>query len=102
MFEQGGMTPHEALRSGTLYPAKSLGLDGDIGSLEVGKLADLVVLEANPLDDLSRSRDVELTVLGGRVYDASTMNPVHPAGAPRDPLWFQAQGTNWRPATGTP
>ncbi|MCB9679256.1 MAG: PD40 domain-containing protein [Alphaproteobacteria bacterium] len=97
MFEQGGMTPHEALRSGTLYPAKSLGFDRDIGSLEVGKLADLLVLGSNPLEDLSRSRDIELTVLGGRVYDAATMNPVHPAGPPREPFWFEAQGTNWTP-----
>ncbi|MEZ4320913.1 MAG: amidohydrolase family protein [Myxococcota bacterium] len=97
MFEQGGMTPHEALRSGTIYPAKTLGFDRDVGSLEVGKLADLLVLDANPLEDLRSSREIALTVLGGRVYDAATMTAVHPAAPARPPLWFESQGTNWRP-----
>ena len=51
MLVQGGMTPLEALRCATLNGARYLGLDKDIGSLEPGKLADLVVLDANPLDE---------------------------------------------------
>ncbi|MFT5048917.1 MAG: Tol biopolymer transport system component/imidazolonepropionase-like amidohydrolase [Chlamydiales bacterium] len=73
MFEQGGMTPMEALRSATLSGAYYLGLDGDIGSLEVGKLADLVVIDGNPLEDLRSSERVRYTMLNGVLFDAATM-----------------------------
>lgn len=73
MFEQGGMTQHEALRSATLSGAIYLGLDGDIGSIAPGKLADLVVIDGNPLKDLRCSDKVRHTILNGVIYDASTM-----------------------------
>ncbi len=81
MFEQGGMTPLEALRAATLNGAIYLGLDGGIGSIEEGKLADLVVLEKNPLENIRNSEAVRYTMVGGRLYDARTMNQVgnHPA-----------------------
>lgn len=80
MFEQGGMTPLEALRSGTLNGARYLGLDKEIGSLEVGKLADLIVIDGNPLENLRVSEKVSYTMVNGRIYDAATMNQVgnHP------------------------
>ena len=67
-FVQGGMTPLQALRVGTLYPAQTLGLDGDLGSIEPGKLADFVVLDKNPLDDITNSTSVGLVVKNGRAY----------------------------------
>ena len=73
-MEQGGFTPWEALRGGTIDGAKHLGMDKQIGSIEVGKLADLVVIDGDVLSDLSRSEYVDYTVLNGRVYEASTMN----------------------------
>jgi imidazolonepropionase-like amidohydrolase/Tol biopolymer transport system component len=73
MFAQGGMTPVEALRTATINGAAYLGLDGDIGSIEVGKLADLVVLSGDPLEDIRNTETVELVMLNGRLYDAGSL-----------------------------
>jgi Tol biopolymer transport system component/imidazolonepropionase-like amidohydrolase len=67
-FVQGGMTPLQALRSATLHPAETLGMDKELGSLEPGKLADFVVLEKNPLDRIENSETVELVVKNGVAY----------------------------------
>jgi imidazolonepropionase-like amidohydrolase/Tol biopolymer transport system component len=101
MLAQGGFTPLQALRAGTLDGARYLGLDQDLGSIEVGKLADLAVIDGDPLTDLRQSREVALTVLGGRVYDAATLNPVWPAGPPRPPLWWEGEGTALPPVPPT-
>jgi imidazolonepropionase-like amidohydrolase len=74
MLTQGGFTPMEAIRAATLDGARYLGLDGDIGSLEPGKLADLIVLEDNPLENIRDSQNIRYTVLNGRIYDARTMD----------------------------
>lgn len=95
---QGGMQPLEAIRAGTLNGARALGMDGDIGSLEVGKLADMVVLNDNPLENIRNTTSVAYTVLNGRVYD-SGMNEIAPRQRPRAPFWFaEAGGEAW--ATG--
>ncbi len=80
MFAQGGMTPHQALRSATLHGAQYLGLDGDLGSLQPGKLADLVVLDGNPLEDIYQTEHVAQVMVNGRLFDAATMNQIgnHP------------------------
>ncbi len=67
-FVQGGMTPLEALRVATLNPARTLGLDRDLGSIEPGKLADFVVLDKNPLEDIHNSETVSLVVKNGAEY----------------------------------
>ncbi len=67
-FVQGGMTPIEALRVATLFPAQTLGLDADLGSIETGKLADFVVLEKNPLEDIHNSETVTLVVKNGTAW----------------------------------
>jgi len=80
MFAQGGMTPLEALRGATMHPARTLGMEREIGSLEPGKLADLVVLDANPLENIRDTDKVRQVMLNGRLYDARTMNQIgnHP------------------------
>ncbi|MFV8755856.1 amidohydrolase family protein [Nannocystaceae bacterium ST9] len=89
MFVQGGMTPHEALRAATISGARYVGLDRDIGSLEVGKLADIAVIAGDPLADIRVSEQVRYTLIDGRIYDAATMAEL--GNTPRDPnpLWWQ-------------
>lgn len=76
IMNQGGFTPWEALRGGTIDGATHLGMDKQIGSIEVGKIADLMVIDGDVLKDITRSEFVEYTVLNGRVYETATMNEV--------------------------
>jgi imidazolonepropionase-like amidohydrolase/Tol biopolymer transport system component len=89
MMVQGGMTPHQALRAATLGGAKALGYDKDIGSLEVGKLADLVLVEGDPLKDVAEARRVTHTIVNGRAFDAATMDEVGAETRKRRPFWFE-------------
>jgi imidazolonepropionase-like amidohydrolase len=73
-FAQGGMSALEALRAATIAPAEKLGFESDIGSLETGKLADLVILDANPLEDIYQTDKVDMVMLNGRLYEAATLN----------------------------
>ncbi len=102
MFEQGGMTPHEALRSATLHGAKMLGMDQDIGSLEAGKLADLVVLDGNPLDNLFQTENVAMVMINGRLFDGETMDQIGNHPEARKPFYWQRDGLDdrfvWQPA----
>ncbi|RYD87136.1 MAG: amidohydrolase, partial [Sphingomonadales bacterium] len=88
-FVRGGWTPTEALRAGTIVPARSLGMDRDIGSLEPGKLADLIVLNADPSVDIANSDKIDQVMLGGRLYDARTMNEVETGTYRRAPYWWE-------------
>ncbi len=103
MFEQGGMTPHEALRSATLHGARYLGMDGDIGSLEVGKLADLFVVDGDPLEDLRQTEHVAYAMVNGRLFDASTMDEIGNHPRERAPFYWEREGVDdrfiWMPAT---
>jgi imidazolonepropionase-like amidohydrolase len=102
MLVQGGMTPLEALRVGTLNGARYLGMQNDLGSVEAGKLADLLVLDQNPLDDIKNSRTIRFTMLGGRLFDSSTMNEMWPTARTRDPLYFESEaGEVWVPRDST-
>jgi len=91
MLAQGGATPLQALRAGTLGGARALGLDQDLGSLQVGKLADLVVLDANPLESIRNTTSIRYTLANGRLYD-DRMNEVGLRERPRAPFWFESEG----------
>jgi len=89
MFEQGGMTPLEALRCATLSGAKYLGLDAELGSIEKGKLADLVVLERNPLENIRNSDSVRMVMMNGRLYDAATLDEIGNHPRKRRPFYWE-------------
>ncbi|HEX7181404.1 MAG TPA: amidohydrolase family protein [Thermoanaerobaculia bacterium] len=91
MFVQGGMTPMEALRAGTIDGARYLGLDKDIGSLETGKLADLVILDANPVEDIRNSEKIRWVIANGRVYDSMTMDQLGNHPKKREPFFWQIE-----------
>ena len=76
MLQQGGMTNMEALRAATLNGASYLGLEKEIGSLETGNLADLIVLEKNPLENIQNSEVVTYTMVNGHLYDAATLQEI--------------------------
>ncbi len=96
IMQQGGFTPWEALRNGTIEGATHLGMDKDIGSIEVGKLADLVVIDGDVLKDIRRSEFVKYTVINGRVYDVATMNEVG-SDKKRMPFFFETQQRFYMP-----
>jgi len=88
-FVRGGMSPVEALAAGTITSARSLGMDAEIGSLEPGKLADLLVLDADPTADIRNSDKIDRVMLNGRLYDPLTMNEVVTGDRKRAPYWWE-------------
>jgi imidazolonepropionase-like amidohydrolase/Tol biopolymer transport system component len=88
MMASGGMKPHAALRAATIDSADAIGFAKDLGSLEVGKLADLIVLDANPLDDLKNTAKIAEVMKNGRLYDAATLDETYPRQKPLDPQWW--------------
>src|SRR6185295_4277799 len=73
IYVQGGLTPLEAIQTATIMPARAMKLDKELGTLEAGKLADLVVLDANPLDDIANIRTARMVLTNGRLYDCNVL-----------------------------
>ena len=100
MFALGGMTPLEVIRTATMNPARYIGLDRDLGSLEVGKLADLVIIDGDVLADIRLSDRISQVMQNGRLFDAKTMNEVISRNKPRKPFFFEGADGNSMPVDG--
>ncbi|MGE3525810.1 MAG: amidohydrolase family protein, partial [Gemmatimonadales bacterium] len=78
----GGLPPHDVLRMATIYGAEAIGLGTDLGSIESGKLADILVLDRDPLADIRNSASLRYVMKNGRLYEAETLNEVWPRKRP--------------------
>jgi hypothetical protein len=101
LLAEGGMAPMRILRAATLNGAKTYGLDHQLGSIEPGKLADLIVLDKDPLADIHNTNSVRYTMINGRLYDAETMNEIGNYDRPRSKFFWELtdrHGIDWSPA----
>ena len=85
----GGMPAHEVLKVATIYGAEALGMAKDLGSLEQGKLADLIVLDRNPLEDIRNTNSIRYVMKNGELYDGDTLDQIwpQPKTLPRQYWW---------------
>ncbi len=88
MLEMTGMTPHRALQAATINVATGMGMGADFGSVEVGKVADLVVLDANPLDDIRNSTAIRYVMQAGNLYDGDSLDMIWPRDEPLRPFKY--------------
>lgn len=85
----GGLTPHETLRIVTTFSAEAIGLQQDVGSLEPGKLADLLVLDRNPLENIKNTNSIRYVMKNGEIYEGDTLNQIWPQQKPLPkPFWW--------------
>jgi len=88
-FAQGGMSPIDALRTATIMPAKALGYERDLGSIETGKLADLVIISGDVLSDIRQTDRVDKVMLNGRLYEAATLDETVTGERRTQPFYWQ-------------
>lgn len=87
-FAAGGMSPHDVLRVGTILSAEAIGHGKNFGSIELGKFADLQVLDANPLDDIRNTTSIRYVMKNGRLYSAEMMDEIWPRERKLERQWW--------------
>ena len=78
LLQSGGLPQHDALRAATIVGAEAIGMGTDLGSIEVGKMADLLVLDRDPLVDIRNSNSINMVMVNGRLFDGNTLDEVYP------------------------
>ncbi|WP_435415483.1 amidohydrolase family protein [Polaribacter aestuariivivens] len=94
MLQQGGLSNLEALKAATINGAEYIGASDEIGSLEKGKLADLIIMDKNPLENIKNSNSVMYTMINGRLYDINTMNEIGNYNKERGKFYFENENYN--------
>ncbi|NRD34500.1 PD40 domain-containing protein [Shewanella sp. DC2-4] len=89
MFAQGGMSNMEVLKTATINPATTFGMEQQLGSIKEGKLADLIVIDGDPLADIRVTDRVTHTMVNGKLFDAETMNKLNGDKEKRKPFFFE-------------
>lgn len=89
MFAQGGMSNMEVLKTATINPATTFGMELQLGSIKEGKLADLIVIDGDPLADIRVTDKVTHTMVNGKLFDAETMNEHNGDKEQRKPFFFE-------------
>lgn len=99
----GGMTPMAILHAATAGGAETIGRLDDLGTIEPGKLADLVILDADPLENIRNTRRISSVMRGGFLYDGETLAPLWPQAGPAPKAWFDGMtAEQWLPITDPP
>ncbi len=93
-LSQGGMTNMQVLRAATLHGAEYIGMGNHLGSIETGKLADIIILEEDPLEDIQNMNSVTYTIVNGRMYETATMNETGNYDQPRGKFFWEQEGYN--------
>ena len=88
LLQSGGLSTHDALRAATIVGAEAIGLAQDVGSIEAGKLADLVVLDKDPLVNIRHSNTIAMVMMNGRLLDGNTLDEVYPRQKKLAPQWW--------------